>query len=138
MAMKANNMINRRWNNLLFSMVGVFALLLSGCEKDYELDIPFGIDSHDITLESKGGKTNIMIYATGEWSAKFENNINWGSLDQTRGEGTRTINFAYSANYGIGRDINLLLSHSGVVDTIRIAQQGVDPSLRFEIGRAHV
>lgn len=52
-------------------------------------------------------------------------------MSRIAGEGNGDFNFAYSQNYGAARRANVLVSRGGQVDTVKMVQLGVNPSLAF-------
>ncbi len=107
----------------------VLTLLLFSCENRFETDIKLGFTSKNIELESTAGNTNIVVYATGEWSVRLEKPVEWASLSELRGAGNGSFKFSYAANYGTGRIAKVLVDSGGERDTIVITQLGFIPSL---------
>lgn len=113
---------------------GVAGLLLASCDdKPFEMDLPLAVTSHKLELAQTAGSTHILVYSTGSWRAEFGKTVDWASLNKVSGEGNSDLVFTYSANYGLSRTIDLIISKGELKDTILIAQSGsvTSPSLSF-------
>lgn len=112
------------------------ALTFMACDdKPFELELPLAVTSHQLDLAQPSGSTHIMVYSTGSWSAVFAQQVDWASLNKMSGEGNADLVFSYSANYGVSRYVDLILSKgSELSDTIRVCQAGKisEPSLTFK------
>lgn len=125
-------------HNLYHKILSIFLLALvllanTRCDDDFEWDIPFGVATNAITIEATAGETHIMVYSTGEWNVKFEEPINWASIDKIMEEKNSTILFSYSENFGPSRKAILRLSKSGEEDIlITITQEGSPAQIVFK------
>ena len=104
--------------------LGLAALMLFACDKPFEMNLPLAVNSHKLTFESAAGSSHILIWADGDWTASFGRQINWGSLNKLEGSGNSDIEFSYSANYGVTRSIELILTKAELRDTILLVQKG--------------
>ena len=129
--MKLKNNILKSVCRRLSVVLAFSALALSGCEIDSDLDLPLALNAGGYQLDAIGGNTNVMVYSTGKWHVKLEYPVNWASLSRIAGEGNGDFNFAYSQNYGAARRANVLVSRGSQVDTVKMVQLGVNPSLAF-------
>lgn len=129
--MKLKNNILKSVCRRPLAVLAFSALALYGCEIDSDLDLPLALNAGSYQLDAIGGNTNVMVYSTGKWHVKLEYPVNWASLSRIIGEGNGDFNFAYSQNYGAARRANVLVSRGDRVDTVKMIQLGVNPSLAF-------
>ena len=108
----------------VFSTIFLAALLLSACDKSFEMNLPLAVNSHKLTFESSAGSTHILVWSDGVWTASFGREINWGSLNKLEGLGNSDLEFSYSANYGVTRSVELILTRAELSDTILLVQKG--------------
>ena len=90
MNMKLHNI--KRSSGILAAGILTAAALLTGCQREFELDLPLAVSARDLTLSKDAGSTHVLVYSTGEWTARFTRNVNWASLNKLSGYG----NNAYS------------------------------------------
>ena len=55
----------------ILTMILTAVLTIVGCNKTFEMDLPLAVSSRVIDLTKDAGTTHIMIYADGDWTAKF-------------------------------------------------------------------
>ncbi len=108
----------------IFAGLSLLAASVLSCDKPYELDLPLAVNSHKLMLSSTSGSTHILIYAVGDWTAGFDRQIGWGSLNKLGGTGNSDIEFSYAANYGVTRSVDLILTNGELRDTIVLVQKG--------------
>lgn len=106
-------------------------LTVVGCNKTFEMDLPLAVSSRVIDLTKDAGTTHIMIFADGDWTAKFTETTEWASLDRLNGNGNSEVVLSFSANYGLSRRLAIALAKSELKDTIFVNQAGMlsEPSL---------
>lgn len=112
----------------IFQILGgliMAAFITLACDKPYEMNLPLAVNSHKLTFENTSGSTHILIWADGNWKARFDRNINWGSLNKLEGTGNSDLEFSYSANYGVTRSVDLILTKGELCDTIVLVQNGL-------------
>src|SRR5690554_1054884 len=117
-----------------FSLI-ITAIIITtvSCDDTYQLEIPFGVNSNEIILADSATSTNIMVYSTGDWDVKFQEPVNWASIDKIKGNKNNSILFSSSKNFGPARKVVLVLSKSGEEDIlISIVQEGALIDLQFE------
>ena len=86
-------------------MILTAVLTVVGCNKTFEMDLPLAVSSRVIDLTKDAGTTHIMIFADGDWTAKFTETTEWASLDRLNGNGNSEVVLSFSANYGLSRRI---------------------------------
>lgn len=108
--------------------------VMTGCQKDYELDLPLAVTSNEIHLTSAAGSTHILVYADGKWSATLTAPVNWASINKLSGEGNNDIVFSYAANYGVSRKVGVVFRKGDLCDTVMLKQAaGVsNPAINFD------
>ena len=104
-----------------------------GCNNTFEMDLPLAVSSRLIDLTKDAGSTHIIIYADGDWTAKFTETTEWASLDRLNGNGNSEVVLSYSANYGLSRRLAIALSKNELKDTIVVNQAGLlsEPSIAW-------
>jgi len=112
-------------------MILTAVLTVVGCNKTFEMDLPLAVSSRVIDLTKDAGTTHIMIFADGDWTAKFTETTEWASLDRLNGNGNSEVVLSFSANYGLSRRLAIALAKSELKDTIFVNQAGMlsEPSL---------
>lgn len=112
-------------------MILTAVLTVVGCNKTFEMDLPLAVSSRVIDLTKDAGTTHIMIFADGDWTAKFTETTEWASLDRLNGNGNSEVILSFSANYGLSRRLAIALAKSELKDTIFVNQEGMlsEPSL---------
>ncbi|MBQ7749681.1 MAG: BACON domain-containing protein [Bacteroidales bacterium] len=116
------NFMKHTFRTILAAAVAAVAVF--SCDKPFELDLPLAVNNHKLTLQKEAGSTHILVYANGPWTAEFSRNIEWASLNKLSGEGNNDLVLSYSANYGISRNVGIILSAGALKDTISITQIG--------------
>ena len=102
----------------------LLALGAAACDKPYEMNLPLAVNQHTISLKQEAGSTHILVWSDGDWKARFDKPIDWGSLNKESGFGNSDIVFTYATNYGLSRTIGLVLEKGELRDTIHINQDG--------------
>ena len=131
MNMKLHNI--KRSSGILAAGILTAAALLTGCQREFELDLPLAVSARDLTLSKDAGSTHVLVYSTGEWTARFTRNVNWASLNKLSGYGNNEIVFTYSANYGVSRKVGVVFEKGALTDTVMFSQNGSvsAPSIAF-------
>ena len=114
----------------LLIAVAAFAAALTGCQKDFEMDLPLAVAARELSLSKEAGSTHVLVYSNGEWTARFTRNVKWASLNKLEGYGNHEIVFTYAANYGISRKVGVVFQKGELADTRRSAVEGAIANLR--------
>ena len=106
---------------------------LTGCQKDFELDLPLAVSARELSLTKDAGSTHVLVYSNGDWTARFTRPVKWASLNKLEGYGNHEIVFTYAANYGISRKVGVVFQKGELADTVMFTQAGTvtEPSLAF-------
>lgn len=117
----------------LLTAVMAFAAVLTGCQKDFELELPLAVSARELSLTKDAGSTHVLVYSTGDWKARFTRNVKWASLNKLEGYGNHEIVFTYAANYGLSRKVGVIFEKGALADTVMFMQAGTvtDPSIAF-------
>lgn len=117
----------------VIAMLAFTSVVTTGCQKDFELDLPLAVSSRELSLTKDAGSTHVLVYSNGEWTARFTRNVKWASLNKQQGYGNHEIIFTYAANYGVSRKIGVVLQKGDLADTVMFTQAGAisEPSLAF-------
>ena len=124
------------------SVIGAFVafvtltMTLTGCYKDYEMDLPLAVTSRDLSISKEAGSTHVLVYSDGEWTARLTRPVKWASIDRQKGFGNHEIVFSYAANFGISRKIGVVFQKGALADTVVFTQAGSisSPQLAFNSG----
>ena len=119
----------------LLIAVAAFAAALTGCQKDFEMDLPLAVAARELSLSKEAGSTHVLVYSNGEWTARFTRNVKWASLNKLEGYGNHEIVFTYAANYGISRKVGVVFQKGELADTVMFTQAGTvtEPSLASNV-----
>lgn len=55
---------------------------LTGCQEDFELDLPLAVSARELSLTKDAGSTHVLVYSNGDWTAilrlaTYESDIRW-------------------------------------------------------------
>ena len=114
----------------LLIAVAAFAAALTGCQKDFEMDLPLAVAARELSLSKEAGSTHVLVYSNGEWTARFTRNVKWASLNKLEGYGNHEIVFTYAANYGISRKVGVVFQKGELADTVMFTQAGTVARVR--------
>ena len=134
--MKTKLNITRKSIIAAFATFVAFTMVMTGCVKDYEMDLPLAVTSRDLVLSKEAGSTHVLVYSDGEWTARLTRPVKWASIDRQKGFGNHEIVFSYSANFGISRKIGVIFQKGALADTVIFKQAGAisDGQLAFKSG----
>lgn len=109
--------------------------VLSSCEDNYDFKPDFTLERTRTILPDSACSTRIMIYANGGWEADFANeSVEWLRIDQASGGGDGYMVVSLDSNkVDLARQVKLTVRSSDKVDTICIAQRGVNPLLDIDV-----
>ena len=99
-------------------------LPLLGCQKEYAIHDFLSVTSHNLRLAKTPGSTHIMVYSTGAWTVSIQQDVEWASINKTSGEGMGEFVFSWSANYGVSRHVDVLVTREHKTERIHIIQAG--------------
>ena len=69
---------------------------LTGCQEDFELDLPLAVSARELSLTKDAGSTHVLVYSNGDWTARFTRPVKWASLNKLQGYGNNEIVFTVS------------------------------------------
>ncbi len=107
-----------RTKNIIFMLLLVPAILLSGCKKDEPVS-PETESSSEVATSSNGELKSIVMGTDGNWYA--ESTQNWCQLSQTAGEGKQTV------------QINTVYNHTSEKRTATISVYSGNAEKKFSV-----
>ena len=130
-------------NNIIYCKKRVLAVLLTlltvmpGCQKRYEIIDTLGITQHLLNVASGPGSTHITVYARGEWTLSLEQETEWASLNKLSGTGLGDFKLSWAANFGVSRDVTVIIRSAEKEERIRVVQAGAitTPYMNLSTGR---
>ncbi len=118
---------------LILALLPVFA-----CQREYAIFDELSVTSHTLNIRKTPGQTHIMVYSTGSWTVALEQDVEWASLNKTTGEGLGDFVLSWSANYGVTRHIDVLVSRGEKTERIHVVQAGSITSPYILLDRSKV
>ena len=122
--------------NLLYILLALFPLL--GCQREYAIYDELSVTNHTLNIGKTPGQTHIMVYSTGAWTVALERDVEWASLNKTSGEGLSDFVLSWSANYGVARHIDVLVSRGEKTERIHVVQAGTITAPYIVLDRSKV
>lgn len=116
----------------------IAVMIVAACSERYEIFDDLGISSHTLNIAQTPGETHIAVYSTGPWSVALDSYVDWASVNKVSGEGLGDFVFSWSANYGVARSVNILVSKEGKTETINVIQAGLVTSPYISLDRSKV
>ncbi|SFC73830.1 hypothetical protein SAMN05421747_12239 [Parapedobacter composti] len=114
----------------LFWLILVVPVLMQ-CQEKSDIDLSLAVNSTELHLEAAEGKTHIMVYANGGWTARLSEEVDWVSINKLQGNGNSDIEFTYSKNFGAARRVSLILTKGNESIAVVIIQKGLESPFRF-------
>ena len=96
--------------NLLYMLLALLPAL--SCQREYAIFDDLSITNHTLNIGRTPGQTHIMVYSTGSWTVALEKDVEWASINRTAGEGLGDFVLSWSANYGVTRHVDVLVSRA--------------------------
>lgn len=124
--------------NALTALLAAAALLAASCQEEKESPARMTLAVNDTTmnLSSKASQQHVLVYAKGNWNARLDGNADWAALDKADGSGNGEFILNVTANDGLRRRADIVLTASGVSKTIyvHLNQDGAlgNPKITFE------
>ena len=105
-------------------IISLCALALASCTAPYETDFDFCLDRDEFRFAADSGQSYFRIYGDGKWTATFEQQVDWVSIDKTEGLGETQVNVSHKKNEGLSRGVNLFIDHEdGTRQTLYLSQK---------------
>ena len=96
------------------------------------------MSSRAVTLDAAAGSTHVMVYSNGPWTASLTEPVKWAALDKLSGEGINDVEFTYSANYAVSRQVGIVFTSAGQRDTVMMTQKGSITEASFIFDNASI
>lgn len=122
--------------NLLYMLLALLPAL--SCQREYAIFDDLSITNHTLNIGRTPGQTHIMVYSTGSWTVALEKDVEWASLNRTAGEGLGDFVLSWSANYGVTRHVDVLVSRDQKTERIHVVQAGSITSPYITLERSKV
>lgn len=58
---------------------------LTGCQEDFELDLPLAVSARELSLTKDAGSTHVLVYSNGDWDGALHASREVGLPQQTPG-----------------------------------------------------
>ena len=117
--------------NIRLTLLAAFLLPLlfaSGCRKETAAAY-LSVDDTFVTSAASGGQYRIGVQASGRWTASFEEEVGWVSLETASGDGDGEIVLDFEANGGLYRFTTLVVSLDGAESVeVSVAQESSEGS----------
>lgn len=96
----------------------------TSCQKRYEIFDELSVTSHTLKIAQTPGQTHIAVYSTGPWNVALGSKVDWASINKLSGEGLGDFVLSWSANYGIARNVDILVTRGELTEKINVIQAG--------------
>lgn len=103
------------------------------CESDYDLELPLAVNDNIMNLKKTKGSTHVLVYATDGWSASFDTETPWATIENPKGSGNGEFILHYEANAGIARKTVVKIISGERLQTIEIKQPGEIEEIDLEL-----
>lgn len=99
-------------------------LALASCTGPYETDFDFCLDRDECRFPADSGQSYFRVFGEGKWTATFEQEVEWLSIDKAEGMGESQVLVFHKKNEGLSRGVNLFIDHEdGTRKTIYMSQK---------------
>lgn len=125
----------RRYTVLATLLIAVVSV---GCKQEYEIFDDLKVSSHILNVDQTPGETHVAVYSTGAWKVAFDNAVSWASLNKLSGEGLSDFVVSWSANYGIARSVDIIVSRGQLEERISLVQASSLTNPYISFGRDRI
>lgn len=106
------------------TIASICILALASCIGPHETDFDFILDRDECRFAADSGQSYFRVFGEGRWTAAFEQEVDWVSLDKMEGMGESQILVFHKKNEGLSRGVNLFIDHEdGTRKTIYMSQK---------------
>lgn len=126
MRLTIRNITNTDSNNMkrFIYIAAICIVALASCTRPYETDFDFCLDRDECRFPADSGQSYFRVFGEGKWTATFEQEVEWLSIDKTEGLGESQVMVFHKKNSGLSRGINLFIDHEdGSRKTIYLSQK---------------
>lgn len=118
----------------------LFAALaaLVSCQQEFQFSQPLGINSERVELEAAEGRTPVIVYANGAWTASLKEGTSWSRLEDASGNGLGQLKFVYDANPGLARTALIEISSGGEVRRVSMVQKSGYGDVEFAFNQSEL
>lgn len=108
----------------LITIASICILALASCIGPHETDFDFSLDRDECRFAADSGQSYFRVFGQGRWTAAFEQEVDWVSLDKMEGMGESQVLVFHKKNEGLSRGVNLYIDHEdGTRKTIYMSQK---------------
>lgn len=118
--------------------IAVCSALVLSCQKEYQIVDELGVLQHTLNMSYSPVSTHITVYAAGPWTVTLDRQVEWASVNKTSGEGLGDFKLSLAANFGVARDINVIINSAGKEEVIHIVQAGAILTPYMNLGSSRV
>jgi len=93
------------------TIASICILALASCIGPHETDFDFSLDRDECRFAADSGQSYFRVFGEGRWTAAFEQEVDWVSLDKMEGVGESQILVFHKKNEGLSRGVNLFIDH---------------------------
>lgn len=105
-------------------IISLCALAFASCTSPYETDFDFCLDRDEFRFAADSGQSYFRVYGVGKWTATFEQQVDWVSIDKAEGIGETQVNVKHKKNEGLSRGVNLFIDQEdGTRKTLYLSQK---------------
>lgn len=121
----------RKYANII--TLAMLVVFFAACQREYQLTTSLSVTASSLKLSSAAGSTRLIVYSNTDWTVSLAKETEWASLNKLSGYGMNDIEFSYSANYGISRSVDLIISTADESVSVTMVQSGEisSPSINF-------
>lgn len=106
------------------TIASICILAIASCIGPHETDFDFSLDRDECRFAADSGQSYFRVFGQGRWTAAFEQEVDWVSLDKMEGVGESQILVFHKKNEGLSRGVNLFIDHEdGTRKTIYMSQK---------------
>lgn len=116
----------------------VCCLALGSCQKEYSIIDELGVLQHTLNVSSAPGFTHITVYAGGDWTLSLDKHADWASLNKMSGTGLGDFRLSWAGNFGVARDVSVIINSEGKEETIHVIQAGAITSPYMNLGISRI
>lgn len=98
------------------------AALAFSCQKPYKFDHTIAVNQDMVELPVQSGTTPVIVYSSGDWTARLSENVEWATLEKTTGTGIGNVVFNWADNGGRARRVDIIVESEGETQVVKMIQ----------------
>lgn len=104
--------------------VAVCSALVLSCQREYRIIDELSVLQHTLNMSYNPVSTHITVYANGPWTVTLDQQVEWASVNKLSGDGLGDFKLNLAANFGVARDINVIIRTKKKEEVIHVVQAG--------------